>query len=90
VLRLEDAVRRMTSLPAATFKFAERGLLRTGNWADIVAFDPDRVQDAATFKQPHAYPEGIPYVLVNGIVVIDKGEHTHAKAGVALRHSPAL
>ncbi len=87
VLRLEDAIRKMTSLPAATFQFAGRGLLRPGNWADVVVFDPETVQDTATFNDPHHYPEGIPYVLVNGILVIDQGRHTRAKAGQALRHA---
>jgi N-acyl-D-amino-acid deacylase len=85
VLRLEDAVRKMTSLPANTFHFAGRGELREGNWADIVLFDPEKVQDEATYKDPHRYPKGIPYVLVNGIVVLNNGEHTGAKAGQALR-----
>ena len=87
VLRLEDAIRKMTSLPANTFHFKGRGELREGNWADIVVFDPDRVQDVATYKDPHHYATGIPYVLVNGVVVINNGEHTGAKAGQALRHS---
>ena len=86
VLRLEDAVRKMTSLPANTFHFKGRGELREGNWADIVVFDPDHVQDNATYKDPHRYASGIPYVLVNGILVINNGEHTGAKAGKALRH----
>ena len=86
VLRLEDAIRKMTSLPATTFHFKGRGELREGNWADIVVFDPEKVQDNATYKDPHHYPSGIPYVLVNGIPVIDRGEHTGAKAGQALRH----
>jgi N-acyl-D-amino-acid deacylase len=87
VLRLEDAVRKMTSLPANAFHFKGRGELREGNWADIVVFDPDKVQDTSTFKDPHHYPNGIPYVLVNGILVIKNGEHTGAKAGQALRRS---
>jgi N-acyl-D-amino-acid deacylase len=86
VLRLEDAIRKMTSLPANTFHFKGRGELREGNWADIVVFDPDQVQDTATYKDPHHYPTGIPHVLVNGIPVIKNGEHTGAKAGQALRH----
>jgi N-acyl-D-amino-acid deacylase len=87
VLRLEDAVRKMTSLPANTFHFKGRGELREGNWADVVVFDPNKVQDTALFNDPHHYPNGIPYVLVNGVVVIKNGEHTGAKAGQALRHS---
>jgi N-acyl-D-amino-acid deacylase len=86
VLRLEDAIRKMTSLPANTFHFKGRGELREGYWADIVVFDPEHVQDDATFKDPHHYASGIPYVLVNGVLIIDNGEHTGAKAGRALRH----
>ena len=86
VLRLEDAIRKMTSLPANTFHFKGRGELREGNWADIVIFDPDKVQDNSTYKDPHHYSTGIPYVLVNGVPVIMNNEHTGAKAGQALRH----
>ena len=86
VLRLEDAIRKMTSLPANTFHFKGRGELREGNWADIVVFDPDKIQDNSTYKDPHHYATGIPYVLVNGVPVIKNGEHTGAKAGQALRH----
>jgi N-acyl-D-amino-acid deacylase len=86
VLRLEDAIRKMTSLPANTFHFQGRGELREGNWADIVVFDPDQIQDAATYQDPHHYATGIPYVLVNAIVVIKDSMHTGAKAGQALRH----
>ena len=86
VLRLEDAIRKMTSLPANTFHFQGRGELREGNWADIVVFDLDKIQDNATYKDPHHYATGIPYVLVNGVSVIKNGEHAGAKAGRALRH----
>ena len=86
VLRLEDAIRKMTSLPANTFHFKGRGELREGNWADIVVFDPEKVRDTSTYRDPHHYPDGIPYVLVNGIPIIMNGEHTGAKAGQALRH----
>ncbi len=87
VLKLEDAIRRMTSLPANTFHFKGRGELREGFWADVVVFDPEKVQDMATYKDPHHYPVGIPYVLVNGVPVIMEGKHTNAKAGQALRHA---
>jgi N-acyl-D-amino-acid deacylase len=87
VLKLEDAIRKMTSLPANTFHFKGRGELREGNWADIVVFDPAKVSDPATFNDPHHYAVGIPYVFVNGVAVIKQGEHTGAKAGQALRHS---
>ena len=89
VLRLEDAIRKMTSLPANTFHFKGRGELREGNWADIVVFDPEKVQDTSTYKDPHHYAAGIPYVLVNGVPVIMNGEHTGAKAGQALRNACA-
>ena len=86
VLRLEDAIRKMSSLPANTFRLQGRGELREGNWADIVIFDPEKVQDKAEYNDPHHYPVGIPYVFVNGVAVIKDGEHTHAKPGMALRH----
>jgi N-acyl-D-amino-acid deacylase len=88
VLGLEDAIRKMTSLPANTFHFKQRGELREGNWADVVLFDPEKVLDLAEYKDPHHYATGIPYVLVNGVLVIDKAQHTAAKAGMALRHAP--
>lgn len=84
VLRLEEAIRKMTSLPAQRFGLHERGLLRPGMAADIVVFDPNRVRDRATFEQPHAYAEGFLYVLVNGEVVIEANKHTGARAGEVL------
>ncbi len=86
VLRMEDAIRKMTSLPANTFRLKGRGVLCEGNWADIVVFSPDKVQDQAEYKDPHHYPNGIPYVIVNGVMVLENGKHTGAKAGQALRH----
>jgi N-acyl-D-amino-acid deacylase len=86
VIRLEDAIRRMTSLPANTFHFHGRGELREGNWADVVVFDPEKIEDTATYDAPHHYPKGIPYVLVNGVIVVDQGQHTGAKAGKPLRN----
>ena len=86
VLRLEDAIRKMSSLPATSFRFAGRGLLRPGNWADVVVFDPDKVQDIATYKDPHHYATGFNYVLVNGVMVLHDGVDTGAKAGMPLRH----
>jgi N-acyl-D-aspartate/D-glutamate deacylase len=85
VLTLEDAVRKMTSLPAQRLGLKDRGLLREGYWADVVVFDPSRVSDTATFASPKQYPEGINFVLVNGRVVIDKGNHTGERPGMALR-----
>lgn len=84
VITLEEAVRKMTSLPAAQFQFRERGLVRKGFAADIVVFDPEKIADAATFEKPHAYATGIPYVIVNGVVVVKDGEHTGLKPGVVL------
>jgi N-acyl-D-amino-acid deacylase len=85
LLRLEDAIRRMTSLPATTFRLKDRGLLREGGWADIVTFDPEKVQDDATFNDPHHYATGITHVFVNGVAVVKDGEHTDAKPGKAIR-----
>jgi N-acyl-D-amino-acid deacylase len=84
VITLEEAVRKMTSLPADHFRFADRGRLAAGKAADIVVFDPAIVRDEATFERPHAYPRGIPHVIVNGIPVVRNGEQTNAKSGVAL------
>ena len=81
VLTLEDAVRKMTSLPAQVLGLKDRGLLREGYWADVVLFDPDTVADQATYDDPKQYPKGIDYVLVNGAVVIDNGHHTGARPG---------
>jgi len=85
VLRLEDAVRRMTSLPAGVFGLRDRGLLRPGAWADVAVFDPEKVEDAATFSDPHHYARGVTHVLVNGVPVVDGGEQTAARPGMALR-----
>ena len=85
VLTLEDGVRRMTSLSAQRLGLKDRGLLREGNWAAGVVFDPDRIADRASFENPKQYPEGIDYVLVNGRVVIDQGKHTGARPGMMLR-----
>lgn len=86
VLRLEDAIRKMTSLPANDFHFEGRGLVRPGNWADIVVFDPATVRDNATYDDPHHYSTGFAYVLVNGDVVVENDKHTGAKPGMALRY----
>jgi N-acyl-D-aspartate/D-glutamate deacylase len=81
ILSLEDAIRKMTSLPAQVLGLKDRGLLKEGYWADIVLFDPDKVSDKATYENPKQYPKGIDYVLVNGTVVIDNGNHTGARPG---------
>jgi N-acyl-D-aspartate/D-glutamate deacylase len=86
LLRLEDAVRKMTSLNAAKLGITDRGLLRPGNFADVTVFDPERIADRATFTEPFQYPEGVEYVVVNGKIVLDKGTHTHERPGRALRN----
>ena len=85
LLSLEEAIRRMTSLPAATFGLADRGSIREGAWADLVLFDPRKVQENATFAQPHRYATGFSRVLVNGVTVVQNDEHTRARPGRALR-----
>jgi N-acyl-D-amino-acid deacylase len=87
VLTLPEAVRRMTSLPAQTFRLADRGVLRPGAWADIVIFDPDKVGDVATFDDPHHYSVGFSDVIVNGTPVIRDGAVTEARPGGPLRMS---
>jgi N-acyl-D-aspartate/D-glutamate deacylase len=84
VLTLPDAVRKMTSLPAQITGLSDRGLLRPGMAADLTIFDPKTVSDRATFENPLQYAVGIPYVIVNGVVVIDNGEHSGAKPGRVL------
>ncbi len=84
LLRLEDAIRKMTSLPSQTFRFWDRGLIREGFAADLVIFDPEKVIDRATFEAPHQYPNGIRYVLVNGQIVVRENQHTGARAGKVL------
>jgi N-acyl-D-amino-acid deacylase len=84
VMSLEEAVRKMTSLPAQHFGFERRGRLKPGYFADVTIFDPAAVNETATFDKPHAYAAGVPYVLVNGVVVIRKGEHTNAFPGMVL------
>ncbi len=86
VITLEDAVRKMTSLPAEHFQLHGRGVLRAGNWADVAVFDPAKIGDPSTYRDPHQYAVGVPFVLVNGVVVIRDGAHTGAKPGMALRH----
>ncbi len=81
LLTLADAIRKMTSLPAQVLRLEDRGRLLPGYWADIVVFDPGTVIDVATYEEPHQYSIGVDYVLVNGVVVIDDGEHTGARPG---------
>lgn len=85
VISLEEAVRRMTSLPAQKFRLSNRGLLLESYAADIVVFDPAKVQDLSTYDKPHRYSTGFQYVLVNGQVTMENGKHTGARAGTTLR-----
>jgi len=86
LVRLEEMVRKMTSLPCRRLGFPDRGLIRVGAAADVVCFDAERVQDTATYETPRQHPAGIPYVLVNGVLVKDQDRHTGARPGRALRH----
>lgn len=85
LISLEDAIRKMTSLPAQTFGFRDRGLIREGLAADLVIFDENTIIDQATFDKPHQFPLGIGYVIVNGTPVLENNQMTSARSGVALR-----
>lgn len=85
-LTLEDAIRRMTSLPARTFRFNDRGLLRAGYAADILVFDPAKVKDVSTYADPHHYTEGFDHVFVNGQPVVTEGKLNENRPGRILRH----
>jgi N-acyl-D-amino-acid deacylase len=88
VLGLEDAVRKMTSLTASRPRVHDRGVVREGAWADLVIFDPARVMDAATYDDPHRYPVGIEYVIVNGGLALELGETARDRHGRFLRQGP--
>jgi N-acyl-D-amino-acid deacylase len=85
IMPLETAILKMTSMPAARLKLADRGRIATGMAADAVVFDPDTVADTATFERPHRYPIGIPHVIVNGQFVLRDGDYTGARPGVIVR-----
>jgi N-acyl-D-amino-acid deacylase len=84
LLSLEDAVRKMTSANAAKIRVYDRGLLRPGQWADVAIFNPDTIIDHATFEKPHQYATGVEYVIVNGKIVLERGQHTGARPGAIL------
>ncbi|HEY4129842.1 MAG TPA: amidohydrolase family protein [Gemmatimonadaceae bacterium] len=84
VLTLPEAVHKMTGWPATRMRLANRGTIGVGNWADVTIFDYDALQDRATYEKPMEFPSGIEWVLVNGVVTIDHGKHTGAKAGKVL------
>ena len=84
VLSLEDAIRKMTSWPATRMRLANRGMIKEGNWADVTIFDFAALKDRSTYEHPTEYPDGVEWVLVNGVVTIERGRHTGAKAGQVL------
>jgi N-acyl-D-amino-acid deacylase len=81
LVSMEDGIRRMTSLPASFLKIKKRGILKAGNYADVVVFDPQKINDVATFENAHQYATGVMHVFVNGVQVLKKGEHTGALPG---------
>jgi len=85
LLTLEDAIRKFSALPAQRMRLTDRGVLKAGMWADVVVFDPATVRDLATFDNPNQLSQGMEYVLVNGVPVIDQGKMTGAKPGKVLR-----
>jgi N-acyl-D-amino-acid deacylase len=85
VITLEEAVRRLTSLPAENLQLRRRGALKPGQYADIVVFDPATISDHATFDQPHQYSTGVEHVFVNGVQVLKDGQHTGALPGRVVR-----
>ncbi|MFX1594292.1 MAG: amidohydrolase family protein, partial [Promethearchaeota archaeon] len=87
LLTLEDAIRRMTSFPAMRLGLSDRGLIKENFWADIVIFNPETVIDKATFENPHQFPEGIPFVIVNGVIVVDNNKQKRKFPGKVLRYS---
>ena len=89
VMSLESAVHKMSGFPAQRMSMKDRGLVKEGLVADLVVFDPETVIDNATWEDPHQYPDGIPYVLVNGVAIVDEGKHTGARPGKVLRRGAA-
>jgi N-acyl-D-amino-acid deacylase len=85
VITIEEAIRRMTSLPAENLKLERRGRLKKGYFADLVVFDPAHIADRATYERPHQYATGVETVLVNGTLVLDRGDHTGATPGRVVR-----
>lgn len=90
IIRLEEAIRRMTSLPATKFGLRDRGLLREGMAADIVVFDEKVVGDLATFNKPHAYAQGFKCIIVNGLVTAENGKHTGVRNGMVLKGAAGM
>ncbi len=90
VITLEEAIRKMTSMPAQKIGLHDRGLIRVGNWADVVIFDPKVVAPRATYMSPHQFPVGVKWVIVNGVVTVEGEKHTGARAGKVLRKTKFL
>lgn len=86
IMSLETAIMKMTSMPASRLNIHDRGIIKTGFWADIVIFDYHRIRDLSTYVNPQVYPIGIEYVIVNGKIVVESGKHTGLKPGRVLRH----
>ncbi len=87
ILSQEEAIRRMTSHPAQRFGLYDRGILRPGLAADVTVFDPENIEDTATYEDPTQYPKGIEYVIVNGVVTINRGKHNGERRGLVLKHN---
>ncbi|NIR52838.1 amidohydrolase family protein, partial [candidate division KSB1 bacterium] len=85
IISLEEAIRRLTSFPAENLSIKKRGWLKPGYFADVVVFDPETIQDHATFAEPHQYATGMRHVFINGVQVLKDGEHTGAKPGRVVR-----
>jgi N-acyl-D-amino-acid deacylase len=85
-LTLEDAIRKFSALPAQRMRLADRGVLKAGMWADVVVFNPETIHDVATFEKPNQLSEGMRFVLVNGVPVIDEGKMTSALPGKVIVH----
>ena len=86
IITLEEAVRRMTSLPAQKFQLNDRGILKAGYAADVIIFDENTVKDLSTFENPHAYSTGFKYVIVNGQLTVENEIHLGTRAGKPLKH----
>ena len=82
---MEEAIRKLTALPASNLGIQKRGRLRRGYFADVVVFDPAKIQDHATFEEPHQYSTGVIHVFVNGVQVLKNGEHTGETPGRVVR-----
>jgi N-acyl-D-amino-acid deacylase len=87
LLTMEEAIRKMTSLPARFLGLQDRGIVKEGFRADLVVFDPKTVKNMATYGNPCQFPEGIPYVVVNGELAIDEGRHTGSLSGEVIRYN---